>query len=97
LKEKLTAIHNGKVNDLLLKQLNQPSCWKVGLESWMGMTAEYRTMDSLCEDLLREGLGCIRTRYLGDKQVILTGEDGVQFKDTFHVNKEVLAQMFEIL
>jgi len=54
-------------------------------------------MDSLCEDLLREGLGCIRTRYLGYKQVILTGEDGVQFKDTFHANKEVLAQMFEIL
>jgi len=31
-------------------------------------------MDSLREFMLREAMGCIRTRYLGDNQVLLTGE-----------------------
>jgi len=47
--------------------------------------------------MLREGLGCIRARYLSDKVVLLTGEDGVLFKDVFRVNKDALASLFEIL
>jgi len=38
-------------------------------------------MEVVHEELLQEGLGSIRVRYLGDKPVLLTGYDGVQVLD----------------
>jgi len=58
---------------------------------------EYRSEEALREIMLREGLGYIRVRYLRDKEVLLTGSDGVNLKDVIEGNKEVLAGVFEVL
>jgi len=38
---------------------------------------QFSVMEALREDLLRAGMGSIKVRYLGDKDVLLTGQDGV--------------------
>jgi len=37
----------------------------------------FSVMEALREDLLRAGMDSIKVRYLGNKDVLLTGQDGV--------------------
>jgi len=59
-------------------------------ESWIGTMVEYRTMEALCEDMLHEGMGSIQVRYLRDKAVLLTPNDGIKLEDFIKDNEESL-------
>jgi len=67
------------------------------LDSWVGTMAEYKTMEVLREEMLREGMGSIRARYLGYKEVLLTASDGTKMKDFVEANNEGLSEIFELL
>jgi len=45
-------------------------------ESWVGIMVSYKSMEEVREFMLRQGLGDIRVRYLGDKEVLLKANDG---------------------
>jgi len=47
--------------------------------------------------MLQEGLGSIRVRYLGDKQVLLNGQDGASFSEVIEACKESLCKIFYML
>jgi len=38
-------------------------------------------METLREQLMRVGLGAIRIKYMGDKVVLLTAQDGIKLKE----------------
>jgi len=67
------------------------------IESWIGTMVEFRTMEVLREDMLRAGMGSIRARYLGEKDVLLTGQDGILMKDCISANGKALTEFFEVL
>jgi len=56
-------------------------------ESWVGFTEEYLPLEVVREELLQEGLGSLRARYLGDNQVLLTSLDGVKTSVVVEGNK----------
>jgi len=66
-------------------------------ESWVGTMKDYMSMEVLREEMLHEGLGSIRVRYLGDNQVLLTGQDGVKLYDVLEASKDSLYKMFVLL
>jgi len=66
-------------------------------ESWVGVTVEYMSMEFIREELIQEGLGCIRARYLGDKQVLLTGLEGAKLLEIIEGNRETLGKIFEVI
>jgi len=100
---------NGKQSTKLITKAENESGWRRQqskvqtvkpawlLDTWVGTMIEYTSKEVLRENLLREGLGSIRARYLGDKAVLLTGNDGTHLKDVIEANKEVLATVFEAL
>ena len=67
------------------------------MESWIGTMVEFRTMEALRENMLRAGMGSIRVRYLGDKDVLLSGQDGILVKDCISANWKALTEFFEVL
>jgi len=54
-------------------------------------------MEVIREEMLQEGLGSIRVRYLGDKQVLLTGQDGAPFFEVIEACNESLCKIFNML
>ena len=66
-------------------------------DSWVGSLRDYMPMELLREELLQEGLGSIRVRYLGDKQVLLTCQDGVKLSDVVEACKESLGLVFDTI
>lgn len=67
------------------------------VDSWVGTMRVYKRMEVLREEMMRLGLGSIRVRYLGDKAVLLTGQDGTQLKDIVTTNLSALAEVFEVI
>jgi len=63
-------------------------------DNWIGTTTEYITMEEVSEELLKEGLNSIRVRYLKDKQVLLTGQDGIKMSEIVNRNKVSLKKVF---
>jgi len=55
------------------------------------------SMEILHKKLLQEGLGSITTRYLGDKNVLLTSQDGVKLTNIVEASKESLSTIFETI
>lgn len=54
-------------------------------------------MEVILEEMLQEGLGSIRVRYLGDKQMLLTNQDGVLLSEVIEASKESLYKIFDTL
>jgi len=53
------------------------------------------TIESLCEDLIKEGMGFIKTLYLPNNIVLLMGLDGIQITNLISSNKATLEEMFD--
>jgi len=66
-------------------------------DNWVGILRDYMSMELLHEELLQDGLGSIRVRYLGDKQVLLSCQDGVKISDIVKISKESLGSIFETI
>jgi len=77
-----------------LAQTVEPE-WLV--DSWVGTMKIYRSMEALRELMMQAGLGSIKTRFLGDKDVLLTRQDGMKLKDIATANSDVMAEIFEFL
>jgi len=65
--------------------------------SWVGFTEEFVPLELVCEELLQEGLGSLRARYLGDNQVLLTGQDGVKTSVIVEGSRERLGKIFKAI
>jgi len=66
-------------------------------KSWVGTIKNYRSIEEIRGYILRQGLGDIRVRYLGDKDALLTASEGVNLKDIITKNKECMMELFEVL
>jgi len=66
-------------------------------ESWVEFTEEYLPLEVVREELLQEGLGSLRARYLRDNQVLLTGQDGVKTSVIVEGNRKSLGQIFKAI
>jgi len=65
--------------------------------SWVGTMGDYMPLSVLHEDMLHEGLCSVRVRYLGDKQVLFSSQDGVKLDEVIEGNKERLCKIFVTL
>ena len=66
-------------------------------DSWVGFMEKYTPIEVIREELLQEGVGSIRVRYMGDKQVLLTTQDGIKLFDIIEANNESLSKIFEAI
>jgi len=58
---------------------------------------EFVFLEVIREEMFEEGLGFIKMRYLGDKQVLLTSHNGVPLSEITAASKESLGKLFVTL
>jgi len=66
-------------------------------ESWVGTTYDYPSMPTIRESLLKEGLGCVKARYMGDKEVLLSASTGANMAQIVNENSLSLGKIFEFI
>jgi len=89
----MSASRSGKAKLSILHHLNYGRLE----ESWVGFTEEYLPLEVIHEELLQEGLGSLKERYLRDNQVLLTSQDGVKTLVIVEGNRKILGKIFKAI
>jgi len=52
-------------------------------KNYIGRLCNYNQLDTLKENIILWGMGCLRVRYLGDDMVLLSGIEGKKLNEVF--------------
>ena len=58
---------------------------------------EHVSKEDVREQLMIKGFGLVKVRYLGDKKMLLYGEEGVHMAEIINANKDSFCKMFEVI